>query len=319
MALATKTAMVNGGDGGGGGGGLNKLMDREGVRLTILLITLTLIITLCTVLLVLSTILIGSFKLDLLTMVSDNFLATPVLMIIASTVSILVAILGFVVIFRKRTNLYIILGVSFLLALVLQVSAVILTFHLRRNIDRDFNKVNVNHELSLAAVENSTERAVWDSLQRNYKCCGGRGSNGYQDWKKHLRDAYPDSCCNLINPYPNCGAQVYRELGNFPTRKIYERIHVNGCVTVILASLENYVMPLLLAWALIALIVVLAQLLLIIFCLCIAHHLRTLSKQGTKLKFETSGTGKLESEPLRHHQQSYTSTLNVNIINNSKQ
>ena len=45
--------------------------------------------------------------------------------------------------------------------------------------------------------------------------------------------------------------QVYRELGNFPTRKIYERIHVNGCVTVILASLENYVMPLLLAWALI--------------------------------------------------------------------
>ena len=95
-------------------------MDREGVRLTILLITLTLIITLCSVLLVLSTILIGSFKLDLLTMVSDNFLATPVLMIIASTVSILVAILGFVVIFRKRTNLYIILGVSFLFAIVLQ-------------------------------------------------------------------------------------------------------------------------------------------------------------------------------------------------------
>ena len=86
---------------------LSDLLDREGFRMTTLLVPLTLIIVLSTVLLVVAAIFVGSFRLQLLTMASGNFLASPVLMIISSCLSIILAISGIIIVLKKQFNIYI--------------------------------------------------------------------------------------------------------------------------------------------------------------------------------------------------------------------
>ena len=97
---------------------LSDLLDREGFRLTTLLVPLTLIIVLSTVLLVVAAIFVGSYRLQLLTMASGNFLASPVLMIIFSGLSIILAITGIFIVLKKQFNLYIVLACLGLFVLV---------------------------------------------------------------------------------------------------------------------------------------------------------------------------------------------------------
>jgi hypothetical protein len=143
---------------------LSEIMTAEGFRSSSLLVTLTLVIVLSTVLLVLVTILVGSFRISLLTMASSNFLASPVLMAIGSSLGILLSIAGFVLVFKRHFNLYISLAACSLLAFLFQIVAVILAFLLRDNIDSDFNKVNVESELE-AAASDPARMAVWDTIQ----------------------------------------------------------------------------------------------------------------------------------------------------------
>ena len=159
--------------------------------------------------------------------------------------------------------------------------AVVFSFLLRDTVDSDFNKVNVEVELGKAAQDNAT-MAVWDSLQIRYKCCGGRGNSGFNEWESHLNGTYPDSCCTV--KYPGCGRQAHRTLESDFTQTVYERIHVKGCITAIKQSLEEYVMPLLLAWGLIGLLVLLAQVTLILLCMVFTWHIRRRETRGTRLQ-----------------------------------
>ena len=122
----------------------NELMTAESFRSSSLLVSLTLVIVLSTVLLVIVAILVGSFRISLFTMASTNFLAGPILMVIASTLGILLAVFGFILVFKRHFNLYIGLAACSLVAFMLQMVAVVLAFLLRDNIDSDFNKVSVD-------------------------------------------------------------------------------------------------------------------------------------------------------------------------------
>jgi len=286
-----------------GGGRKRRLMDLVNAEAfsPVIMVLLILIIVLSTVLLVLCAIFLGSFNLHLLRMASNNFLASPILMVIASSVSIGFAVLCVTLIFKKKEKVYMVFGGMSLVVFIIQLAAVILAFLLRNNIDNDLNKVNVDKELRLASTDNAT-MDVWNTLQSRYKCCGGRGNSGYREWENHLSDGFPDSCCTV--KYQDCGVQARRTLETDFTQTIYERIHVRGCITSIKESLDTYVMPLLLAWGLIGIMVCVCEVFLLVCCLMFTSHLR--SKAGGRTRL--TSTGRLEMEPL-----SYTSTLNVNL------
>merc|ERR1719273_2829016 len=229
------------------------------------------------------------------------------MMVIASTLGILLAVFGFILVFKRHFNLYIGLAACSLVAFMLQMVAVVLAFILRDNIDSDFNKVNVEAGLEGAAGDLG-RMAVWDQIQVRYQCCGGHGTNGFLQWEDFLNGTYPDSCCTVN--YPNCGRQARRTL---ETTSVYERIHVRGCISVVGRALEEHVMPMLMAWGLLGIIVALAELLL---RLLFANHLRS-GAGHTRL---TTSPGKCELEPLAYtstatlsRQQKYTSTLSVRL------
>jgi chromate transport protein ChrA len=67
---------------------LEAVLEAERFRLSSLVVSLALIIVFSAIILVICCILISSFKLPLLTMASENFRAAPVIMVIASCLSI---------------------------------------------------------------------------------------------------------------------------------------------------------------------------------------------------------------------------------------
>jgi hypothetical protein len=67
---------------------LDAVLEAERFRLSSLMVSLALIIVFSAIILVICCILISSFKLPLLTMASENFRAAPVIMVIASCLSI---------------------------------------------------------------------------------------------------------------------------------------------------------------------------------------------------------------------------------------
>ena len=67
---------------------LDAVLEAERFRLSSIVVSLALIIVFSAIILVICCILISSFKLPLLTMASENFRAAPVIMVIASCLSI---------------------------------------------------------------------------------------------------------------------------------------------------------------------------------------------------------------------------------------
>ena len=284
---------------------LSDLATSEGFHLACFLVPLTLILVLSTVLLVVAAFFVGSFRLQLLAMASDNFVITPVLMIISSFFSIAVAICGFTALHKKQFNLYVLLACLSLLVFLILLLAVVFSFLLLSTVASQINKVNVEAELRKAA-EDMSAMETWDTLQTRYKCCGGRGNKGYIEWEQHLNGTYPDSCCTVR--YPGCGRQAIRT-----AESVYERIHVRGCITTIKQVVEEYVIPLLLAWGVIGLVVMLAELVVMVLCLLFAWEQRSRS-QGRALALQkTNSTGQWEEMPLR-----YTSTVNVHLVTKAK-
>ena len=135
----------------------------------------------------------------------------------------------------------------------------------------DLNKVNVSEQLELAVRDNST-RAVWDNIQTRYKCCGGRGNKGFNEWEAYLNGTYPDSCCTV--KYPDCGRQAHRTLGSDFAKTVYERIHAQGCLTAALHTLEESVNPLLLCWGVMGVGVSLGELGISFLCILFLLHSR---------------------------------------------
>jgi len=84
-------------------------------------------------------------------------------------------------------------------------------------------------------------RYKWDTLQREFSCCGGYGYTlGYTDWKHTLmggaRNSVPDSCCLFETPL--CGQNVF---ANTDLRIVIGKIHTHGCLTIMLVRLETHV------------------------------------------------------------------------------
>ena len=241
----------------------------EWYRQTSLLASLAVSAVLSTALLVIACLCLGSFHLHLFTMAADNFIISPILMIISSVLSLLLAITGVSVVLKKRTNLFAMLGVLSFIMFFLQIIAVVFSFLLVENVLTDLTKVNVEEQLGQAVSDNST-RAVWDSIQTRYKCCGGRGNKGFNEWEAFLNGTYPDSCCTI--KYPDCGRQAHRTLGSDFAKTVYDRIHAQGCLTAVQQSLEESVNPLLMAWGVAGVAVALAELVVVFMCLLFTLH-----------------------------------------------
>ena len=158
---------------------------------------------------------------DYLNFLSDNYLNTPVFIIILGAVIFLIAFFGccgasreskcmmymygfllFIILIAQVTGLSVrvLLTESFI-----QIGAGIAAFALKGDLD-DAIKTNMETGMS-NYMEPGHEgvTATWDLVQDNLKCCG---VEGMEDWKSvpSLNGSYPDSCC-VGGTVKDCGKQ----------------------------------------------------------------------------------------------------------------
>merc|ERR1712154_380060 len=158
---------------------------------------------------------------DYLNFLSDNYLNTPVFIIILGAVIILIA----------------------------QIGAGIAAFALKGDLD-DAIKTNMETGMS-NYMEPGHEgvTATWDLVQDNLKCCG---VEGMEDWKSvpSLNGSYPDSCC-VGGTVKDCGKQSqdtskFNNKGCFKTFTDFFRDNLNyvGVTAFCVAAAEVVVISL---------------------------------------------------------------------------
>jgi hypothetical protein len=160
------------------------------------------------------------------------------------------------------------LAIQFLLLIAAVITAVRLTFDIQTGVfDAD-----VIPELSMYETDPYV-RYKWDTLQREFSCCGGYGYTlGYIDWKHTAlggaQNSVPDSCC--LYETPQCGRNIYAITD---LRVIIQKIHTHGCITTMLRRLDTHVMVILIVFAIGGGILAIVELLGVVLGCCMASQL----------------------------------------------
>lgn len=213
-----------------------------------------------TVLIYLGNVLITFYLLPTLNFVDESFSAAPSLMLVVGTLGLFIGCLGVVVgATANRTGL-IVHAILVSLVVIVQVASIFVTSELRTEL-QPHNSVLRRVIPDLAGVTNrywdvnDDFKDSWDTLQRNYACCGFMKFNlGYQDWRKasgsinglashsyiNKVNAVPDSCCHV--EAPGCGNNQLTSI------TAHERVYTHGCLSVLQKRMTNDVEPVLTAY-----------------------------------------------------------------------
>jgi len=230
-----------------------------------------------TVLVFLGTALITFYHLDKLDFISPYFSVTPYIVVGLGVVSFLLALFGIVVGCSESRPLLVLFAFAMIVVFVTQLAGIFTAMELRGVINHgDQLSSNVVNEVNDYG-ENPSTRHRWDTLQKEFHCCGGVNFNtGYTAYRlsdigrKH--NAVPDSCCH--KPDEKCGHDIFEMNTNDITQKIY----THGCLDVIKSKLEGQVVPMLEGYAAVGTVLALIQLLTIVFACSYSAQISRRSK-----------------------------------------
>ena len=207
-------------------------------------VLLGLICILSLALLIISCLCLSVYHLHILTLASESFLITPVIMIICSSFVFVFSIVSAAIVTKKVLTLQFLVVFFSIFLFIVKVIATILALLLVDNGLVHLDNLSVEEQLLKTVTDNSTE---WDTLQMTYQCCGGRGEQGFHQWDEILNNqTYPDSCCTV--KYPYCGREAHKTLGSDFANTLYQRIHTKGCLTPVAEVLQDSIRPLLITW-----------------------------------------------------------------------
>lgn len=141
---------------------------------------------------------------DYLNFLGDNYVNTPIFIIILGGVIFVIALFGCCGAWQEKQCLIYTYSVILVIILIAQVAAAIAAFVLKGDLRRE---ISVNMEKGLmnyGIAEHGGVTTTWDLVQKNLECCG---VENYKDWKNvtaFIDGTVPDSCCTG-GQVENCG------------------------------------------------------------------------------------------------------------------
>lgn len=240
--------------------------------------------------------LMGFYRLQMLEVITLDFLIVPLVLTVGGVLTLLVSVFGILAVAREDPCLLltysIFISIDFLIILTGIISSVRLLF----DIQVGFLNADVMPELSSYETD-SWVRYKWDTIQREFTCCGGYGyAQGYTDWKHTsmggARNSVPDSCC--LFEAPGCGGDLFAVND---LRVIISKINVHGCLTVMQRRLDSHVTVILIVFSAIGGLLAVIELLGIVLACCLA------SSFSRDEEFDTDYGGR-PGTPLRRPSQS---------------
>jgi len=225
-----------------------------------------------TAMLYLGSVLVNFYLLPSLWLFSENFATVPHLIIAIGVMLFFFSIFGFVAATSKNRILLAVyaglMGVVFLL----QLASIFTSMEFRNELDVErvlsFQHSEVDDDMAAYWTDPEVKER-WDTLQRDFQCCGAGGGQGwhtgYKSWERVVTlsqgsqriqgKGVPTSCCLMEENCQQENNSIFKDL--HPERTIY----VHGCMTVLGRRLRRDVLPLLLTYIGCAVLLALIQIL----------------------------------------------------------
>jgi CD63 antigen len=133
---------------------------------------------------------------DYLNFLGENYVNTPIFIIIVGGVIFVVAFFGCCGAWKENKCMIYTYAVFLVLILIAQIGAGIAAYMLKGDLDTEVNKNMIDGMDNYGKEGYNGVTDTWDIVQKNLKCCGVEGKS---DWFKHnitTADGFtPDSCC----------------------------------------------------------------------------------------------------------------------------
>eukprot|EP00095_Tigriopus_kingsejongensis_P000599 maker-scaffold95_size379157-snap-gene-2.32 protein:Tk00599 transcript:maker-scaffold95_size379157-snap-gene-2.32-mRNA-1 annotation:"cd63 antigen" len=215
--------------------------------------------------------LMGFYRIHFLDMVAVEFIIVPLIMVIGGLLTLATAVFGFYISFKEESCLMISYAFSLIVQFLLLVAAVVLSIRLIFEIQTGLFDSDAVSEMAYYETSQWT-RTKWDTLQREFTCCGAYNFNqGYLNWKQTsmgaARNSVPDSCC--LHESAQCGHGIFDLTDQ---RLVMQTIYVHGCITIMQVRLKAHVIVILYVFVVIGSIVAIIELLGIVLAFCMASQ-----------------------------------------------
>jgi len=283
----------------------------------------------------LGSIMVNIYLLPYLHLISSNFNTVPYLILAIGGLLLLVSVCGIIAAGLKSRAALICYAILLGLAFGLQLASIFTAMELRNQMQlpRLFETMNtdVYEEMKLYWV-NDDVKFKWDTLQRDYQCCGAYNlMNGFQDWQRaggmnsnswgtntntlsKNGDRLPDSCC--IEEEKGCAKNI-----DFADQMLYEKINLHGCFAILRNRYTRDISPVLMAYIISGVVLALITIVTIVLAAAFVAAITRSEKQdrdGLGMYQmpggHNAGTNRYEDTTLN---KPYADTLDSGIMNGS--
>jgi len=279
----------------------------------------------------LGSILVNIYLLPYLYLVSSNFATVPYLILGIGGLLLLVSIFGIVAALSNSRPALVVYAALLGIVFVLELASIFTSMELRNGmmLPRFFQMRNkaVYDEMSLYWVDEDI-KFKWDTLQRDFQCCGAFEKNGYTDWNQHVssnhlstsnrlpsnRNQIPDSCC--IDEREGCAKSVV-----ITDQTLYDQIYLHGCISIMRIRLTRDILPVLLAYIISGVVLALITIVTLVLAAAYVAAITRNEKQdrdGLGMYQmpggHNSGTNRYEDTTIS---KPYADTLDSGIVNGS--
>ncbi|XP_023336981.1 CD63 antigen [Eurytemora carolleeae] len=151
---------------------------------------------------------------EFLDFLSDNYLNTPIFIIIIGCIIFVVAFFGCCGAWHENTCMIYTYAAMLGLLLICEIGAGIAAFVLKGELKDVVEEKMVQGMKNYNAPGYDGVTNAWDVMQQDLNCCG---SSNYTNWFQYTPNQVPDSCCQIEKK--GCGSDLFQN-------QIYQR----GCL-----------------------------------------------------------------------------------------
>ncbi|XP_043080474.1 CD63 antigen [Puntigrus tetrazona] len=156
----------------------------------------------------------------------NGYAGAPLVLIVVGVIIFFIAFFGCCGAWKENQCMITMFAVILSLIIIIEIGAAIAVYVLRGNLP---NLLNKGFDTMIAGYNETENREAIDTIQKNFKCCGGNSSD---DWLKFFpRNSVPDTCCKNITV--NCGNQAIHDAN---------KIYTEGCQPIVETFLKQNIL-----------------------------------------------------------------------------
>ncbi|XP_073679347.1 CD63 antigen [Garra rufa] len=162
------------------------------------------------------------------TAILKGYSGSPLVLIIVGVVIFFIAFFGCCGAWKENQCMVTMFAVLLSLIVITEIGAAIAGYVLRGNMTEMLNK---GFDVMITRYNETENREAIDSIQKQFKCCGGNSSEDWSKFRFTNPNSVPDTCCKNITT--DCGKGAIKD-GN--------KIYTDGCLPILDKVLKENIM-----------------------------------------------------------------------------